>query len=82
MRNGVQSGFDTANGYGVVYDGYDGGHYLALAQRHSVIDADGELLLYPGQANRLRILFDERSGFDPSRQLAVSGSYSPRWLTV
>lgn len=77
-----QNGFILEVGDSVVYDGMDEVSYLAMSQRHAVVYAAGELVLYPGQSNRLRVLFDEGVNFVPTRQLQVSGAYRPRKLTV
>lgn len=77
-----QNGFSLPNGSTIVHDDMDDYAYMLATQRHPLIDAEGELLLYPGRTNRLRILFDEDGAFVPSRQLQVSGTYRPRKLTV
>lgn len=76
-----QNGFGLPNASSIVTDDIDNYDYM-LTARHSIIETSGEMLLYPGQANRLRLLFDEDGLFEPSRQWQVAGTYQPRKLTV
>ncbi len=78
-----QSGFTTAVGAAVVHDGIDGAAYmLQSAVKYSIVEPSGELLLHPGQTNKLRLLMSEETAFDPARAVQVSGAYRPRRLTV
>lgn len=77
-----QIGFNLPAGASVVYDGMEDAAWLALPERSPAVEAQGELLLYPGQTNKIRILFDEETVYAPTRQLQVAGAYRPRKLTV
>ena len=77
-----QAGYSIAQNQSVVHDGIEGVDYLSLASKYPGIDRTGELLLYPGQQNKLRLLWDEGNTFTASRQLSVTGVYRPRRLLV
>ena len=66
----------------VVHDGIEGVDYLSLASKYPGVERTGELLLYPGQTNKLRLLWDEGNTFTASRELSVTGVYRPRRLLV
>lgn len=40
------------------------------------------LVVVPGRANRIAVLFRESSGYTPGRAMTLSGSYRPRRLTL
>ena len=77
-----QAGYNIATNQAVVHDGIEGVDYLSLASKYPGIERTGELLLYPGQQNKLRFLWDEGNTFNAARQLSVAGVYRPRRLLV
>ena len=77
-----QEGYNIATSQAVVHDGIEGVDYLSLASKYPGIARTGELLLYPGQQNKLRCLWDEGNTFNAARQLSVAGVYRPRRLLV
>ena len=77
-----QAGYNIATNQAVVHDGIEGVDYLSLASKYPGIERTGELLLYPGQQNKLRLLWDEGNTFNAARQLSVAGVYRPRRLLV
>lgn len=77
-----QAGYNIATNQAVVHDGIEGVDYLSLASKYPGIERTGELLVYPGQQNKLRFLWDEGNTFSASRQLSVAGVYRPRRLLV
>ena len=77
-----QAGYSLGTNQAVVHDGIEGVDYLSLASKYPGIEHTGELLLYPGQQNKLRLLWDEGNTFNAARQLSVAGVYRPRRLLV
>jgi len=77
-----QAGYSIATDQAVVHDGIEDVDYLSLASKYPGIERTGELLLYPGQQNKLRLLWDEGNTFNAARQLSVAGVYRPRRLLV
>ena len=77
-----QDGYSLAQNQAVVHDGIEGVDYLSLASKYPGIARTGELLLYPGAQNKLRLLWDEGNTFTASRELSVTGVYRPRRLLV
>lgn len=77
-----QIGYTLGTSQAVVHDGIEDVDYLSLSSKYPAVERSGELLLYPGQQNKLRLLWDEGNTFSASRQLSVSGVYRPRRLLV
>ncbi len=77
-----QIGYNLGTSQAVVHDGIEGVDYLALASKYPAVERSGELMLYPGQTNKLRLLWDEGNTFSASRQLSVTGVYRPRRILV
>lgn len=77
-----QLGYNLGTSQAVVHDGIEEADYLSLASKYPLVERTGELLLYPGQQNKLRLLWDEGNTFNAARQLSVAGVYRPRRLLV
>lgn len=77
-----QIGYNLGTSQAVVHDGIEDVDYLSLSSKYPAVERSGELLLYPGQQNKLRLLWDEGNTFSASRQLSVTGVYRPRRLLV
>ena len=77
-----QIGYNLGTSQAVVHDGIEDVDYLSLSSKYPAVERSGELLLYPGQSNKLRLLWDEGNTFSASRQLSVTGVYRPRRILV
>jgi hypothetical protein len=68
----------------VAYDGpEDAAYYVSGGTLYPIVrKTGGPLMVWPDRTNRLHVLFDEGTAFDPSRQTSVVVTARPRRSTV
>jgi len=79
-----QIGYNTSNNEGVEDDGISGGtYYWDGSNKYPIVKGYYEpILVYPGKAQRLYILFDEGTDFVAGRKMQVRAFYRPRVRTI
>lgn len=78
-----QSGFQAAANVEMVLDEVQDRVYLDAGPNYNIVQKrGGPLVVVPGRANRLAVLFDESGGYTPGRSMILSGSYRPRRLSI
>jgi len=85
FRRFQQVNYSTANGASVEVDDIEGVAYqIASSAKNPIVRVSGGLPLcvFPEQAQRLYILFDEDAGFTAGRQMTVQAWYRPIYDSI
>lgn len=84
FRRIEQIGYNTSNNEGVEDDGISGGvYYWDGTNKYPIIKGYYDpVVVYPGKAQRLYVLFDEGTDFVAGRKMQVRAFYRPRVRTL
>lgn len=79
-----QGGYTTTANHELVLDEVQGRVYYDSGTAHyNIVTRRGRpLVVVPGRANRIAVLYRESSGYTPARSMTLSGTYRPRRLSV